>query len=34
MSEYVKEQNDKYNALMKKKVELEEELHARKGKIL
>ena len=33
MNEYVKEQNDKYNALMKKKIEIEEELNTKKGKI-
>lgn len=33
MSEYVREQNEKYNSLMKKKIEIEEELNTKKHKI-
>ena len=33
MNEYVREQNEKYNQLMKKKIEIEEELNTKKRKI-
>lgn len=33
MNEYVREQNEKYNSLMKKKIQIEEELNVKKGKI-
>ena len=33
MNDYVKEQNEKYNSLMKKKIDIEEELNMKKGKI-
>lgn len=33
MNDYVKEQNEKYNGLMRKKIEIEEELTSKKSKI-
>lgn len=33
MNDYVKQQNEKYNMLMKKKIDIEEELNMKKGKI-
>lgn len=33
MNDYVKEQNEKYNLLMKKKIDIQEELNMKKSKI-
>lgn len=33
MNDYVREQNEKYNQLMKRKIDIEEELNMKKGKI-
>ena len=33
MNEYVIEQNEKYNVLMRKKIEIEEDLNVKKNKV-